>query len=148
MKQSLREAASAFGVIASLVFVGYEIRENTKVARAATYQAIAFDVLETFRQNAHDPQFARIRVLVSDTTRWNELSESDWHQLKQSLVGSFRAWEGVYRQVEEGLLPRETLGQFGYGWSFEPWMYHVWPDIRGALPEDFRVFIRDWYDLE
>ena len=146
-RQGLREALSALGVIASLVFVGYEIRENTKVARAATYQAIGFDVLETFRQHSHDPQFALIRTTAEDSTRWAELSEADWFQLKSSLIGSFRAWEGVYRQVEEGLLPEEALGQFGYGWEFEPWHHQLWPSIEGALPDDFAEFIRDWYDL-
>ena len=53
----------------------------------------------------------------------------------------------MYRQVEEGLLPDETLGQFGYGWDFEPWMYHVWPEIEGALPTDFAEYVRELYGL-
>ena len=38
--KAIREALAALGVIASLLFVGFEIRQNTMVARASAYQAI------------------------------------------------------------------------------------------------------------
>jgi hypothetical protein len=38
--KAVRETLAALGVIASLVFVGMEIRQNTSVARAETRQAL------------------------------------------------------------------------------------------------------------
>lgn len=40
--EALRETLGFIGVVASLVFVGIEIRQNTIVARAAAYQDIGF----------------------------------------------------------------------------------------------------------
>ena len=41
-----QQAGATLGVIISLVFVGYEIRQNTNVARAAAVQAISEQVIQ------------------------------------------------------------------------------------------------------
>ena len=38
--KAIGETLAALSVVASLIFVGYEIRQNTVAARAAAYQAI------------------------------------------------------------------------------------------------------------
>lgn len=51
--KALPETLAALGVIASLVFVGTEIWQNTNVARAATRQALAetsVDIIMTMRR--------------------------------------------------------------------------------------------------
>jgi len=144
-RKAVREGFAAAGVIASLIFVGYEIRQNTAVARAAAYQDIGFSVLETFRQNAHDPQLAALFVVANDTTRWDELSESDLMQLQQGLMGSMRAWEAIYRQVGEGILPPDAIRWFGYGLEPLPWWAKLWPEVRGGVPPDFAAFVSEQY---
>lgn len=145
--KGLRETLPALGVILSLIFVGYEIRQNTKVARSATYQDIGFTVLETWRQRSLDPGLAELMVTVRDTMQWDQLSDADWYQITAVLMGSMRAWEAVYRQVQEGLLPPETMGQFGYGWKFGPWEKRVWPDVERTLSDDFAAFVREYNGL-
>ncbi len=49
-KKAIRETLAVLGVVASLIFVGYEIRQNTIAARAAAYQAIGIATAAAFRQ--------------------------------------------------------------------------------------------------
>ena len=145
--KSTREAVAALGVIASLVFVGYEIRQNTTVARAAAYQEIGFNVLETWRQIAHDPDLASLLVLTADSARWEEIDPVGRLQLVAVDVGQMRAWEAIYRQVNEGLLPDDAITQFGYGTGMSAWSRHIWPSVKRRIPPDFAEFVERHYRL-
>ena len=48
------EAAAALGVVASLVFVGLELRDNARAARAAAYQEIGLAAADTWLMKATD----------------------------------------------------------------------------------------------
>ena len=52
--KTIGETLAALGVIASLVFVGLEIRQNTAVARAQTRQALTEDLREFIMTLAAD----------------------------------------------------------------------------------------------
>jgi hypothetical protein len=53
----VRETLAALGVIASMVFVGLEIRQNNNLAQAAAYQAIGIASAEAWDNQAHDREF-------------------------------------------------------------------------------------------
>ena len=57
--KAIRETLAALGVIASMVFVGLEIRQSNVQARAAAYQAIGIASAEAHDNWAHDRQFIR-----------------------------------------------------------------------------------------
>ena len=62
MKRNILEIIGFFSVIASLVFVGMEIRQNTTAVRGATNQAISDQVSELLLTIATDRNLA---VLVA-----------------------------------------------------------------------------------
>jgi hypothetical protein len=66
------EIVGVIAVVASLVFVGYEIRQNTVTARAAAYQAIGVATATAFDSWAHDEQLVLISYKSAD-----ELSAAD-----------------------------------------------------------------------
>ncbi|MDE3002632.1 MAG: hypothetical protein OXU39_11625 [Gemmatimonadota bacterium] len=147
-RKTIKESLAALSLIASLLFVGYEIRQNTAMARAATYQDIGFSVLETWRQYAHDPQLVGLLETADDSTRWDELSDPDWRQLSSVILGSMRAWEALYRQVDEGILPPEALQWFGYGLELPDWWAALWPEVKASVPADFREYVSSYYGWE
>ena len=112
--KDIRETVGLLLVVASMVFVGLEIRQNTIVAQAAAYQEIGFNTGEGWRTRSLDPSYAQLTVLASDSSRWNEIDEAGWLQLRWMMLSSMRAWETVWVQVQQGLLPDEAMGRFGF----------------------------------
>ncbi len=137
---AIRETLGFLAVIASMVFVGLEIRQNTLQARAAAYQAIGIATAEAIDNMAHDRQFLMMRY--KDPA---DMDTTDWRQVANKLNVFARLAETVLLQVEEGLLPPDAMERLGYsGWKGifeEPTEACVWPLIRPQVSESFRQFV-------
>lgn len=59
-KLQVRELLTAGGVILSLLFVGYEIRQNTNAVKAEAIQEYLNSQREHFALYINDPEMARI----------------------------------------------------------------------------------------
>lgn len=98
---TVAEIVTALTVVVSLVFVGYEIRKNTQVARSATMLAMADQDLAYFS--------ARIdsRILAGAEAKYRsgeELSEVERLQIFQHQQMNFRIFENAYYQYRRELL--------------------------------------------
>ena len=65
-RKGMRDTLAAVGVVLSLIFVGYELRQNTQVARAAAVQAIADQSLEVILAWTSDAESLRLLRHVLD----------------------------------------------------------------------------------
>ena len=143
--KTIREALAALGVIASLLFVGFEIRQNTMVARAAAYQSIGVATAAAFDSAAHDPQW-----LASTQKTADVMDETDWTQFRLYMTIFARLGETVLLQVEQGLLPQDAMERLGYGvWTtlFKfPKLACVWPLIRPGVSTSFREYVEGAQD--
>ena len=144
--RDLIEAIGLLLVVAGLVFVGLEMRQNNKLAQAAAYQAIGIATAQAIDNLAHDRQFLT-------STRGKEpaaLDTTDWRQIANKLTVFARLGETVLIQVEQGLLPSDAMARLGYsGWEgiFEdPTEACVWPLIRSEVSESFRQFVEEGRD--
>ena len=148
--KSVRETLGFLAVVAGLVFVGMEIRQNTIVARAAAYQEIGFQTMEGWRMRSLDRAWAELMVLASDPARWDEIDEAGWLQLRFRMMGSMRAWETLYLQVSEGLLRPDALNRLGYDVSpsvYWPTFDRIWPEIRPLMGEEFAAYMEEEFEL-
>ena len=75
--KAIRETLAALGLIASLLFVGFEIRQNTIAARASAYQSIGVATAAAFVSAAHDPQW-----LTSIQKTADAMDATDWTQFR------------------------------------------------------------------
>lgn len=86
--KAIRETLATLGVIASLIFVGIEIRNGTTQARAAAYQALGVATAEWFDSWAHDPDLAAV---------WNAqpsaLDSADWRRWTLKVIALARLGE-------------------------------------------------------
>jgi hypothetical protein len=57
---TLAEVGGALGVIASLVYLGIQIRQNTHSAREASWQSVLRDLQQFRSLIAQDPEVARV----------------------------------------------------------------------------------------
>jgi hypothetical protein len=129
--QELRETVGMVGVIASLLFVGLQIRQNSAIVRAQTRQALTTEYREFWMTLAMDDELDSLRgpSLVGDEQKADLVQ---WVRL--------RLLENVFQQFQEGVIDEQVL--LGYGWSGDP-EYRTpefaawWGPRRGRFHPDF-----------
>ena len=107
-RKSVGQILATGSVVLSLVFVGYEVRQNTAVARMAAYHTFMDGITERNNMLATDPILA-----VPD-----EFDDVERLRIRINFAALLRHWEGLYRSVQEGILPDRTLEVVGAGRGF------------------------------
>jgi len=109
--KAIRETLGFLAVVASLVFVGIEIRQNTAVARGQARQDLA----------ALNQEWL---VLMGQDAEWNDIYNRTWRDegevtaLERSratfmMILNLRRMENVYLQYREGLVDESALSSYG-----------------------------------
>lgn len=144
-KRTWRDTLAAAGVIASLVFVGLELRQSNAHARAAAYQSIGTATAGLFDGLAHDAELSF--AWNEDPSEWEEV---DWQQLAWKFTAFARLGEMVLLQIDQDVLEDDAIERLGYGgWRYfldEPEAC-VWLVFRGNVSPEFRSLVEDGRDL-
>ncbi len=98
----LAEIGSAIAVVLSLLYVAYELNQNTNAVRASNWQAVldyagAVDVV--ILQN---PDVANIMIKASST--YDGLTEEEKRRFDMAATNTFQYWEVAYLYHQNGLL--------------------------------------------
>jgi len=146
--RAVRETLAFVGVMASLIFVGLEIRQNTIVAKAAAYQAHGIRLGDSWAEVARNPEYAELNLkIIWDTLtqeRLDEMSDVDAHRATVAWVAGLRQFEATWRQVELGLLDPSALSMFGWNSSLGMGIENLkvlWPRVRLFMSPDFAEFL-------
>ena len=139
-RKAMRETAAALGVIASLIFVGVEIRQSNAQAKAAAYQAVGAATAEAIDSWAHDPEFVAPWLKAP-----GEMNAVEWEQLRQKFTVFARLGEMVHLQIAQGVLDPDATLRLGYsGWTgflTHPKLACLWPLISPEVSDEFRAFV-------
>jgi hypothetical protein len=145
--KTIGETLAALGVIASLVFVGLEIQQNTAVARAQTRQALTENLQEYIMTLASDPALFeayqnRFRNGIQGTL--------DDRRAVYVMYARLRMVENVFLQVQEGVVDESIF--LSYGWSKQPAFMtpqfrEFWPENRSRFNPEFVAAFEAEYDL-
>lgn len=142
----LRQAAATLGVILSLVFVGYEIRQNTQVARAAAVQATIDQILQWQAASAADPEWIRIIHTLRSGGTFSDLSPIDQQKYHWIVSSTVRITENRFRQMQMGVIDESDLGAGGGvsnpSWFRSPHFLEWWgsADRTESWAPDFLEF--------
>ena len=117
---AVEKTAAALGVIFSLLFVGYEIRQNTNVARATAVQGTTDQIIQWQTERVQDPDWIRIITFLYGGGRYEELSPEDQTRYSWTVSATVRIMENRYRQLLLGIIDYEDLG-VGGGMSNPAW---------------------------
>lgn len=134
------EIIGVFGVVASLVFVGLEVRQNTAAVRGATYQAIADASLQHTMWFADNETLRRLWARV----RYDQALPEDFTREENLLLGTnyvmtVRRVENIYVQVREGLVEEEAVLRFRPSADFfqSPYFLQFWEEWRPQIEPAF-----------
>jgi hypothetical protein len=100
------ELVGAAGVIASLLYLSVQIRQNTRATRAATLNAVTEAHHRELRWSSDISG-----PLLKAIHRPHELSEDDAYKVTEWMTASFMARENEFGQFREGLLEPDKWAQ-------------------------------------
>jgi hypothetical protein len=135
------QVIGTFGVIASLLFVGLQMRQTQDIALANTYSTRAAISAEAHSSSMGSPQHFSARAKVYSGLR-DQLTAEEYVALEHDLSSNLTMIENNFFQYEMGFLPeghwRKNLVDLDC-WMSEPFFVSLgeeWP-----AHEDFRPII-------
>lgn len=146
-KRSMREVGEAIAVIsvvASLVFVGLELRQSRIAAQSAAYQEIGIAVAENWMARASDRALNDLVLVAADgdSAAWAELDASDVYVLRSYTLANIRLYETAYLQVQQGLLDADALETLGWASFLDSrFLERMWPHTKPMVHPGFAAFL-------
>ena len=137
---TVREVIGFLGVTASLLFVGYEVRQNTIATRAAAYQDMGTSISEVWLETAQDTVRAKLTILGLGGAQLTGYQA----QMLSQRIAAYRQYEVVWRQVGLGILDEETL--YYFGWDPTELAEEDWELIRPFMSDDFAEYLESAAD--
>ncbi|HUG39586.1 MAG TPA: hypothetical protein VMM12_03840 [Longimicrobiales bacterium] len=104
---SVGQALAAAGAVLSLVFVGLEVRQNTKAIRGTTYQAVAEANTDWLAMLALEPELLDLtrRWTAGDTT----FTAEERGRIYVLQLHFWRTIENAHYQYLQGNLPEDVV---------------------------------------
>jgi len=109
----IAEIVGGIAIVASLVFVGIQVRVtaeetalNTRQMQAMVYQELQNQIIESNRLTATDPEFLR---LTRKRMAGEQLDAVDRYQYRQWHRSLFRTGNAAYIQFENGIITKDQL---------------------------------------
>jgi hypothetical protein len=140
------EILGQMAVVASLVFVGLEVRQSNLQARAAAYQAIGIATAEWHA--SLDDRSIRLFTEARYPEAVATWSVGDWDRYYRLQLSGLRMVETFLVQVEEGLLSPDAMERLGYAIQGNadlatPGFQCIWPDLSGFVGPSLRGLIEE-----
>ncbi len=132
----------AISVVASLIFVGLEVRQNTAAVRGATYQSIADASLQQVQWWADNDKLLEHEVRIDEGALPGDFTQEENLLIKATFVMTIRRIENIYVQVREGLVQEEAVLRFRPSKDYfeTPYFREFWKIWRLELEPEFREF--------
>ena len=146
-KETIRETIGVLGVVASLLFVGLEIRQSTAVARGQTRQELEAMNQDWLTLITADPYFGDLwyRAWITD----GEVTPDEEYRATMMMLQFMRRLENIYFQRAEGLVDETALRSYGLqdvATFFDRSRFQTWWVERGrreAFHLEFVTFVEE-----
>ena len=139
---SLGSFISGIAVLASLIFVGFQLRQNTQAVRATASQAHASNLQQIVTPIVENGEVARLwRLGLLDI---KGLTDDERVRFVAFLSGLFRFWESSRLQWRHGQLDNEhweNVAQQAIDFASQPGVKHFWEIRRHWHSAEFQK----WY---
>lgn len=101
---------AAVGVIATLIYLSIQIRQNTKAVRSSSIQNLV-QSFSTTAQAAVENEYI-VPLLLKANAGADNLTEEERGRLHFWFIMTFRRFEGVYFQRDLGIVDAEVIDGF------------------------------------
>ena len=131
-------------VVAGILFLAVELRQNTAAIRAQTRDALTEKQIEIVGWQATNPELAAIHAKAMDG---EELSTAELLQFSGYVLAQFREWENSHYQFSAGLFSPPEFEARKASWQIllsgaSSWAYvATWQMFRLTFAPAFRADI-------
>ena len=141
--------AANIGVIASIIFLGYEIRQNTLVAKVEASNSLEENLFAMTSSIWSDPNFARVLEIgqtggIGDLTSTEQLRLQVWYQ--QVL----RGWQNAHFQYVAGTLDEQLCQTQEITLSLiflaDEGLIEYWQSSKSQYTPEFNLLVQSWMD--
>ena len=148
MVGALGEVAGAVAVVASLLYVGRQVGQNNRIARAEAYREVIMGWARLLHRWADDAPAADALMESGAGTRLADLPKDVQNSFLLRISATFRVFETIYHQVAEGVLDAEALDMlWGQSATTTPMFRDAWARLRGSYSPRFRAFVEGRFGL-
>jgi hypothetical protein len=139
------EFVAAVAVIASLVYLAVQIRQNTKALKASTHQSLIDSTLSYQALTLENPEVARIRL--AGNRSFSELTEEDQYRFRAAMEMMFRLFENAFVQHGRGTLDDEGWHRYAeavrYHFAHSPGVVEWWRGRRIPFGPSFSAWVEE-----
>ena len=136
------DVIGGIAVIVSLIYVGIQIRRNTRSTRAQTFQSAHESLASVALEIAKNPELALLAK--RGLTAFDQLNDDDQFQFSYLVIGVMRHFENYFYQHERGMLEdelwegqRESILSYFHSKGVQC----VWKDRRLTYSPAFRQWL-------
>ena len=149
--KAIRESLGFLAVVASMVFVGWEIRQNTTATKAAAIQAMSAQTAEYLTAWTTDEYIPDLLLRASEGGLPEDFTASENQRMLLAYVTALRAYESRVLQVQLGILDEDMFEVMAGSGDFyrRPWLKAAWgPRIESTLSSEFAAFFKERFAIE
>jgi len=141
---NLGDFIGGIGVIVTVIYLAFQIRQSTASTKSASYQAVVSAVSDWSRTVGSDRDLARIvRIGTQDPS---QLEVDEYTQYEMLIISVSRNFENVHYQHQCGGIPKAAWN----GWSFRilsfyaaPGVQTLWQKHKRSYSVEFMEFIEN-----
>jgi len=148
LKRNTLELVGFVSVIASLIFVGMEIRQNTTAVRGATNQAISDQATELYLAIATDRNLASLAVKLYDGVPRKDFDPIDDMQLFLTVMTGLRRVENIFLQLEDNILDERAFDRIGLSFYRSNYGREIWVTNKQFFDRKFVPFFEKLLNKE
>ena len=146
MNRNRLELIGFISVIASLIFVGMEISQNTTAVRGATNQAISDQASELYLTIATDRNLASLVKKLYDGVPKEDFESIDEMQLFLTVMTGLRRVENIFLQLEDNILDDRAFDRIGLSFYRSTYGRQIWKANKQFFDRNFVPFFEELLD--
>jgi len=131
---TLSTATANIGVLVGLVFLIFELRQNSAIALSQIRQERSLSVIQEYSNYAQDEEFSNLLNRAIRGTDFDSISDDEWNQLANYELARMTRLEDVFFQHKEGLIDN-SIAEFSLGMGATRLPLWKWLKIVSVNPE-------------
>ncbi|QXD32626.1 hypothetical protein [Candidatus Pelagisphaera phototrophica] len=131
---TLSTATANVGVLVGLVFLIFEIKQNSAIALSQIRQERSLSVIQEYSDYAQDEEFSNLLNRAIRGTDFDSVSDDEWNQLANYELARMTRLEDVFFQHKEGLIDK-SIAEFSLGMGATRLPLWKWLRIVSVNPE-------------
>lgn len=151
MVGALGEMVGAGAVVASLLYLGHEVRHSRSLASVEGVEALTTKTVDFALTISRDPELADLVMRVqTEGVRRNELDRGERGRLGYLYFSVVLLQAGMFERWRNGLVSNEAFETYSLraeGLLAAPYFRDVWPYIAPSYAVEFRVWVEQRFGL-